>query len=514
MNAQSNPQHLRCALLWGAAGLAVLIATLCALLLPVGGQEYQRGMILPRLMVVAAGFVVLWRFPPKPFFPLVGVLAAQAAFLTGRISHTFWPEHMELAHFFYLSAYAPLVWATYWLSVTWLREKRAIVLLDTAIVCLAMLAVTTDALIIPAVHDALAPDLSSAQLASKVSTIGYLHLATLVAGLGLRMALTRGGSNSRVMWLFAGTCAQLLGELSWQLPVTYPTMRLIADWCYLSSCIGFIFAVGLPMRYRTSPQRLTTTHPAPVNRLYRESYVLTFGLVVPAVYLAIVETTLEDQRFIIARVLSVAVAVLVALRLRSLIRESQRAAQGLLRDATHDPLTKCLNRAGWTASLEYSHQNRRNNAQVLIILDLDHFKQFNDQYGHLAGDALLQKVVTVWEQRLPSHGVLARLGGEEFGVVLPHDLKHTPAEIAEKLISELPQGVTCSAGVASLDENTVLRSALNAADIALYRAKDNGRNRAEVAHADDYLTVIDVAQQDRQKPIVPPQPRSFTDQVP
>jgi diguanylate cyclase (GGDEF)-like protein len=172
--------------------------------------------------------------------------------------------------------------------------------------------------------------------------------------------------------------------------------------------------------------------------------------------------------------------------------------------ALRDPLTDLLNRRGWMAMAERTVQ-RAGLAGVpvtVLMVDLDHFKAINDQYGHDGGDAVLRQTAAVLQSAVRSTDLVGRLGGEEFAV-LP-----TPAEagdesahqVGERLRAAvagasylLPSGETCSVtasvGVATgrvgSDAAEALMALLSSADKALYAAKALGRNRCVVAEEPD-----------------------------
>ena len=113
----------------------------------------------------------------------------------------------------------------------------------------------------------------------------------------------------------------------------------------------------------------------------------------------------------------------------------------------------------------------------LAMLDLDHFKPFNDTYGHPAGDALLRELVAAWRTELRAVDLLVRFGGEEFIVVFSAtDLDQTEAAI-ERLRSLVPRGQTCSAGIAERLPGETADQLIGRADRALYAAKEDGRDR-------------------------------------
>ena len=122
----------------------------------------------------------------------------------------------------------------------------------------------------------------------------------------------------------------------------------------------------------------------------------------------------------------------------------------------------------------------------LIMIDLDHFKKFNDSYGHLEGDTLLRKIAQILKSSLRETDFVARYGGEEFAVILPETNKEGASIAAERIrrtVSEQTFGevgakMTISLGVASYPDDACLRADLiKEADDALYRAKKEGRNR-------------------------------------
>lgn len=147
--------------------------------------------------------------------------------------------------------------------------------------------------------------------------------------------------------------------------------------------------------------------------------------------------------------------------------------------ARTDDLTGLRNRRAWEEELprELARAARDNGPLSVAMLDLDHFKRFNDQRGHQAGDRLLKQAASAWCGRLRVIDVLARYGGEEFALALPGcDLEDALA-LVESLRSATPGGQTCSAGVARWDGLEGPEELLGRADRALYSAKRAGRDR-------------------------------------
>jgi diguanylate cyclase (GGDEF)-like protein len=160
--------------------------------------------------------------------------------------------------------------------------------------------------------------------------------------------------------------------------------------------------------------------------------------------------------------------------------------------ATTDGLTEVFNRRFLDAFLhkQIHVANRSRQKLAVLMMDLDHFKDFNDKYGHAAGDALLRSFAKIVSRVVRDGDLLARYGGEEFAAVLPNTEHDEAMEIAERvresahtvrldILPNLPAPVmTVSLGVACLPDNgTTDVSLMQSADAALYRAKESGRDR-------------------------------------
>jgi diguanylate cyclase (GGDEF)-like protein/PAS domain S-box-containing protein len=147
--------------------------------------------------------------------------------------------------------------------------------------------------------------------------------------------------------------------------------------------------------------------------------------------------------------------------------------------AQTDPLTGLPNRRAWDDAIrrELARGSRHGHDISVAMLDLDRFKSYNDAHGHPAGDELLRASAQGWSVTLRETDLLARVGGEEFAVLLPA-CKPGPAFVAvERLRAATPRVTTCSAGLAHWNGGESADDLLARADAALYRAKRDGRNR-------------------------------------
>jgi two-component system cell cycle response regulator len=163
--------------------------------------------------------------------------------------------------------------------------------------------------------------------------------------------------------------------------------------------------------------------------------------------------------------------------------------------ATRDALTGIYNRGAILEILqkEIARHERDKGWISIIFADLDHFKSINDEYGHLAGDAVLIEVARLMGTKLRVYDALGRYGGEEFMIVLPACDAHGALVIAERIRASVARqpiatdfgmiASSLSIGVAAIDgEKTIpLSGLIHLADNALYQAKSNGRNRLELA---------------------------------
>jgi diguanylate cyclase len=169
-----------------------------------------------------------------------------------------------------------------------------------------------------------------------------------------------------------------------------------------------------------------------------------------------------------------------------------------------DPLTSLANRKFFDDALDQAihDANARNEPLSLLLSDIDHFKGFNDTFGHLTGDQVLRLVALSVKQNVKGQDIAARFGGEEFAVVLPNTVLRSAVTVADhirravmtkelmkKSTGEHLGRVTISVGVAVLRPGDTPQTLIGRADACLYAAKNNGRNRV-VSESDPELSLI------------------------
>jgi diguanylate cyclase (GGDEF)-like protein len=264
------------------------------------------------------------------------------------------------------------------------------------------------------------------------------------------------------LWLVVILC----GDAAVTAPIYAPHIRAHA--AYLAG-LAAVLAVGLIRRY-------------PDPELLRNIAGLTLFLTLLAWYMRrIARTTLETMR------LQIDNAALNE-RLTDLLRVARR-------DAETDALTGLANRRLLDSTLASRWQpdtvnGRQARPLSVLMLDLDHFKRVNDEYGHDVGDQILKAFAARAGKLLRAPDLFARYGGEEFTVLLPDTDAQTAFMIAERiraaiaempLVAQPPLPVTVSIGVAQRKPDETTDALLARADAALYTAKQSGRNRVTLA---------------------------------
>jgi diguanylate cyclase (GGDEF)-like protein len=176
------------------------------------------------------------------------------------------------------------------------------------------------------------------------------------------------------------------------------------------------------------------------------------------------------------------VGPVIGFSVQRLVREIELLAK-LHEVARTDALTQVANRRAWDEQLarELARARRTSESLSVAIIDLDHFKAFNDDRGHQAGDELLKSAAAAWAKAVREGDFFARYGGEEFAVLLPACPASKARNIAERLRRAVPERQTRSVGVATWDRAESGEEVLRRADDALYEAKRRGRDRAVVA---------------------------------
>jgi diguanylate cyclase len=171
------------------------------------------------------------------------------------------------------------------------------------------------------------------------------------------------------------------------------------------------------------------------------------------------------------------------------IESLKKQMEKIKKEVVIDPLTRAYNRRALDERLGQELQafQRYGQPVSMVMVDIDHFKKINDNYGHRTGDGVLRILSEVMKKEIREVDFLARYGGEEFVIILPHIVYALALEVAGRICTKVaasrfafkgePFTVTISAGVGTLREKDTIESFINRVDQALYQAKRQGRNR-------------------------------------
>lgn len=273
-------------------------------------------------------------------------------------------------------------------------------------------------------------------------------------------------------------CPNALGAAWFTLP---PVLILLAhgerpftwnDWpLYLVAFVGMIAADAMPAIVF---ERVVNSAPVPVL-LRVLGTVYGFDLLFTPI--GMLAASQGGYAFLAVLPLTGFLYLFVRERQSRLNAESEAERLGEL--AHFDELTSAANRRRFDERLlvEQARAGRAGDDMSVCILDLDHFKAYNDAHGHPAGDELLRRVAGAWAGVLRPDSLLARLGGEEFGLILPSAAAHDAEIVIDRLRRVTPEEITFSAGIATWDGEEPIVAVVARADVALYRAKATGRDR-------------------------------------
>jgi diguanylate cyclase len=187
---------------------------------------------------------------------------------------------------------------------------------------------------------------------------------------------------------------------------------------------------------------------------------------------------------------------------REEISQLQQSLEAIRTETLTDPLTSLGNRKYFdqTIDSQVMQAHARNEPLSLLMIDIDHFKSFNDNYGHLTGDQVLRLVGLALKHSIKGQDVASRYGGEEFAVILPNTALRPALAVADnirravmskqlkkKSTGEILGRVTISAGVSMLHSGDDVHMLIDRADACLYAAKRNGRNRVICEADPEYI---------------------------
>ena len=372
---------------------------------------------------------------------------------------------------FYLTGYLPLAIGLLLLIRARTPGRDRASLIDATIIATGLGLLSWVFLMKPAATD------STLTVLGRVISIAYPAADVLLLALVARLLVGAGAHNTAFRLLAGSLVIMLAGDVGFavlaQADAFTPNNVINITWLLAYVLFGAAALhpsmAALSERAVEQPRRLTRR---------RLSLLTGVSLVAPILLLGQAWGRSGIDAAAIG-VGSIALFLLVVARMAGLIRQVEQQAAQLETLAQHDPLTGAANRRAWdhTLPVEMDRARRAGAPLAVALLDLDHFKAFNDQYGHPAGDQLLRTATEAWQTLLRTSDLLARYGGEEFAVLLPTSTLGQAVEIVNRLRLATPLAQTFSAGVALWHGDETSDQLVARADKALYQAKQAGRDQ-------------------------------------
>ena len=299
----------------------------------------------------------------------------------------------------------------------------------------------------------------------------------LLSGL-IRLVVGGGRTSAAMTLLIASFLVTLSADLVYNVVISNGADDFSPPW--LDAL--FLAAIVIMAAASAAPGARSIDAPSP-RPMSAEGSGRLLGLSVGAITIPVILVFVAwSEGEVAARLLSlasVAVILLVLWRLRLVIATVRQQNELLGAQARTDSLTDLPNRRtlDYEVEREVEAAERTGAPLSVAMMDLDRFKDYNDEYGHQAGDQLLASFASAWREALPHDVFLARYGGEEFAVLLPGRGLDSAREVLEDLRRSTPPERTVSIGVAARSAYETGFEALRRADRALYEAKAAGRDR-------------------------------------
>lgn len=381
--------------------------------------------------------------------------------------------------FFYLALYPALIAGLTMIVLRRTTKREWSTLLDAMMISTGLGLLMWVAVIRPALGQPAYSPLS------EVVIIAYPIGDLVVLALVVRLIVGAGARGAAYRMLAGSISLFLVGDVTWAVV----NQLGLSPGPHVSAALSMVFLAAYAVMGVTAlhPSMRTITRPAVAGRsglgLVMIAVLATVALIAPT--LLMVEAARNHVRDGIAIAIgSMALFLLVIVRMTMLFRQVQSQAEALQRLSEVDELTNLPNRRALTAALgrAVDRAGRDGSPLSLALLDLDHFKRFNDRYGHPTGDRLLRDASAAWLAQLRSIDIISRYGGEEFVLVLPATDLDEAAEITARLQAATPLEQTFSAGLARWDGAETPEELISRADTALYEAKGAGRNRTVTAN--------------------------------
>ena len=463
---------------WRRIGaVSAVIAIALVALLPVDSPLWVVVTRGTEIVAIAVFFIAALGMPPVARSVWWPLWLYAALTVIGDVAYDVSQYHFELTPFpswadvLYIAAYVPLIGAL----IVLLRQRQRVwdrqAWIYSAVILLAAISVAVTFVLLPMTSQAQS-DLSS-YLAMAYPVLDLLVLAILI-----RLSVGGGRPMRALLLLVASVSLTLLADLVYNALVINDVVAEEPGWLEALFTAGLLLMVGAALdpdaRHIESPPPITS---AIMSR--PRTIALGVGALTAPMLLVLMARNASSPEFLFLALASIAINVLVIWRILLLMSTVQKQADSLAVLSRTDVLTGLPNRRSWDFELMRAVEAARTSDQALTVAmaDLDHFKEYNDRHGHLAGDALLAECARAWRACLDPSIFLARYGGQEFALILQGEWTVRAGEALDDMRRVTPMPVTLSVGYARRDFIEPITSTVARADAALYAAKSTGRDR-------------------------------------
>jgi diguanylate cyclase (GGDEF)-like protein len=458
-----------------AAGLGLLLLLIAVLppasplgvVLPLATEVVTMGVFLAAVLRTQQPTRTVWW----------ALWCSQLLVVTADLIYAYQQFHLGVTPFpgwadpFYLAAYFPELVAMYWLVARRHPRTSTAQALDSLIIALPVIAATIVFVVVPMLT-------GESWSLETVLAVAYPVMDLLVLTALIRLSVGGGHRNRSLGLLTASVSISLLSDLLYNGLAGQGLVEDMPGWlqaCYtLSVILMTAAALSTDAARVLQPDTDHGHHPMSRGRL------IGFGVgsVALPLLLVIGIGAGSDSSIRVLAVFAVVVNVLILWRALILLRLVSEQRRLLAAHARTDALTGLPNRRSWDFELDRSASWAASTHLDLTvaILDLDRFHEFNEAYGHQAGDDALQGCAAAWRLALPPTAYLARYGGEEFAVLLPGIVGDDAHDVLDRVRRATPTPLSVSIGSATHRHPVRILDAVARADAALYTAKASGRD--------------------------------------
>jgi diguanylate cyclase (GGDEF)-like protein len=457
------------------------VALLLLVTLPVDSPAWVGVSLGSQLVAVGVFLVVVVRMPRGARLVWWSLWAYTVLTVAANIVYDIYQYHLGVDPFpswadsLFLAAYVPQVLAL----VVLMRQRQRVwdrqAWIDSAVITLAAVSVAVTFVLVPMLEQGDATD------ASTYLALAYPVLDLVVLAILIRLLVGGGRPMRALVLLTFSVVATLTADL------VYNGLDATGNADQAPGWLEFLYVGGILLlaAAATDPHAATIGRPSPQDTsLMSPPRTIALGLgalTAPLLLLMSARRDVTSVVFVLAAA-SITVNLLVIWRMLLLLSTVQKQADRLADLSRTDALTG-PNRRSWDFELARATAAAHEAGLPLTIAmaDIDHFKDFNDTFGHPAGDTLLQSCARQWRAHLDPTIFLARYGGEEFAVILTGASAENALQQLDEMRRATPAPVTLSIGYTDNRDGEPIIETVERADQALYTAKATGRDR--IIHA-------------------------------